>query len=363
MQIKKFTADNFAGAMLLVKKEFGEEALVMETRTLGGQKKIRGYGGMPPQVEITAAIERSAAGKAVAVKRPSTHAPIADAASEILDGDNDELKALIWTLLSRTERARSMGLKDHQMELYRRMTEQGVDERFAARLFEKLNSGPIAGAEDDELQTLMRRLMQNGGTARPGRLEARLLAVVGPTGAGKTTTLAKLAARFACVEKKKVALISVDMHRIGAVDQLRVYGDIMRLPVEVAGNARDLRAAVRKHSDKDMILIDTTGKNHRDLAHARELREMFQAVPTVETHLVLSAVTQERVFEETYKQFAELRLDHLLFTKLDEAVCFGPLFNFALRARLPLSYFANGQRVPEDLEKADGDKVIRLIFS
>jgi flagellar biosynthesis protein FlhF len=160
-----------------------------------------------------------------------------------------------------------------------------------------------------------------------------------------------------------VALVSLDTYRLGAVDQLQIYGDIMQLPVEVAGGKNELHEIVNKHSDKDLILIDTTGRSHRDKDYSRHLKEIFDAIGGVETHLVLSVTAQENLFSKTYQQFLPIGVDRVLFTKLDEGLSFGSLFNFSVRNRVPLSYFTAGQNVPEDLEVAAPAKVISLIFN
>jgi len=137
----------------------------------------------------------------------------------------------------------------------------------------------------------------------------------------------------------------------------------MQIPVEVAGSKDELCEIVNKYSDKDLILIDTTGRSHRDKDYSRQLKEIFDAVGGVETHLVLSVTVQEKLFLTTYKQFLPIGVDRVLFTKLDEGLNFGSLFNFSVRNRVPLSYFTSGQNVPEDLEVAVPDKVISLIFN
>jgi len=136
----------------------------------------------------------------------------------------------------------------------------------------------------------------------------------------------------------------------------------MELPVETAQGRLDFRKQVHKHRDKDLILVDTTGKSRQDLDYVRELKAVFQSVGGVETHLVQSATTQDAVLHETFARFAPLEPGRVLFTKLDEGVCFGALFNCAVRHRLPFSYFTAGQNVPEDIEVAVKDRVIRLIF-
>jgi flagellar biosynthesis protein FlhF len=137
----------------------------------------------------------------------------------------------------------------------------------------------------------------------------------------------------------------------------------MEVPFEVAGGKEDLCRIVASHSDKDLILIDTTGRSHQDKEYSGQLKKIFDAVGDVETHLVLSVTAQEKLFTATYRQFFPVGLDRVLFTKLDEGLSFGSLFNFSVRNRLPISYFTSGQRVPEDLEVARPDRVISLIFN
>ena len=189
------------------------------------------------------------------------------------------------------------------------------------------------------------------------------MALVGPTGAGKTTTIAKIAADLVYRSQKKVALVSLDTYRIGGIEQLRIYGDIMKIPVEAAQDRKDLEECARRHADKDVILIDTMGRSHKDRAYSGQLSEVFKGLDKVETHLVLSVSSHEKLFSESYQQFSPLGVDRVLFTKLDEGLNYGSMLNFSLRHRLPFSYFTTGQRVPEDIEVAARDRVIRLIFN
>ena len=157
--------------------------------------------------------------------------------------------------------------------------------------------------------------------------------------------------------------MTLDTYRVGAIDQLKTYGKIMGVPVETAGNRKELIALVRKHADKDLLLIDTMGKSHKDKVYSGQLKVLLNALGSVETQLVLSITTQEKIIQEAMKQFSPLGIDRVLFTKMDEGLSFGLLFNFSLRTRIPFSYFTMGQRVPEDIEIASKEKVIKLIFN
>ena len=186
---------------------------------------------------------------------------------------------------------------------------------------------------------------------------------VGPTGAGKTTTISKIAADLIYRQKKKVALVSLDTFRVGGIEQLQIYGDIMGVPVETAQDRPGLKECMKRHSDKDVVLIDTMGRCHRDHNYSAQLSKVFEGLGEMETHLVLSVVSNEKQFMKSYKQFSPLGINRVLFTKIDEGLNFGSMVNFSLRTRLPLSYLTTGQRVPEDIEVAVQDRVIRLIFN
>ena len=183
------------------------------------------------------------------------------------------------------------------------------------------------------------------------------------TGAGQTTTISKIAADLIYRQKKKVALVSLDTFRVGGIEQLQIYGDIMGIPVETAQDNSGLEECVKRHSDKDVILIDTMGRCHKDHDYSAQLSKIFEGLDEIETHLVLSAVSNEKQFMKSYKQFSPLEINRVLFTKIDEGLNFGSVVNFSLRTRLPLSYLTTGQRVPEDIEVAVQDRVIRLIFN
>ncbi len=187
--------------------------------------------------------------------------------------------------------------------------------------------------------------------------------LVGPTGSGKTTTISKIAADLIYRQRKKVVLVSLDTFRVGGIEQLKIYGDIMNIPVETVQGRSDLEECIRLHSDKDVILIDTMGRCHKDHNYSSQLCKVFEGLGDVETHLVLSLGSSEKQFVESYKQFSSLDINRVLFTKIDEGLSFGSMVDFSLKTRLPLSYLTTGQRVPEDIEVAVQDRVIRLIFN
>ena len=358
MRIKKFTASNYSIALQKVKQELGEEALILSTRSIKPPSPIAGR-KEATRVEITAAVEYASPVVAPEVQIPNELENKAE---------NADLKSLIFSLLSQTDRAQAMGLKPHQFDTFSHLVESGLDEKLASKILKKAleqNSEQTVDSSKEPLKVmnLMKKVLPCKGEIDLNGYGSKIVAFVGPTGVGKTTTVAKIAAEYVLRRGKKVAMVSLDTYRLGAIDQLRIYGEIMEVPVEVAGGKEELRQIITNHSDQDLILIDTTGRSHQDKDYSRQLKEVFDAVGGVETHLVLSVTAQEKLFMATYNQFSSMGLDRVLFTKLDEGLNFGSLFNFTVRNRLPISYFTSGQQVPEDLEVARPERVISLIFN
>ncbi len=189
------------------------------------------------------------------------------------------------------------------------------------------------------------------------------IAFVGPTGVGKTTTLAKVAASYLSNYSNSIALITIDTYRIAAVEQLKVYGEIMHLPVDVVISPDQLEKALAKHQDKELILIDTAGRSPKDNLCIDELAGFLRPDHNIEKHLVLSASTRENELISSIEQFERLGIDHTIFSKVDECSSLGVLLNIQVQNSNPLSYITNGQRVPEDLLDISPRIVAELIMA
>ncbi len=214
----------------------------------------------------------------------------------------------------------------------------------------------------DFLTTTIAGLVQTTGPLwSPGDPQKRI-SLIGATGVGKTTTIAKLAAEAITQSGARVALVTIDTYRIAAVEQLKVYGEIMGLPVEVVLSPEQLQEAFRRHRDKDLILIDTAGRSPRDQVRIDELNQFLGKESKVENCLVLAAPTEERLQQKTLEAFSPLPLSRLIFTKLDETDRCGTLINVPIRSNLPLAYLTNGQQVPEDLLRAEPQTVAELVM-
>lgn len=187
-----------------------------------------------------------------------------------------------------------------------------------------------------------------------------ILSLVGPTGVGKTTTAAKMAAQYSLRQGLRVALISMDCYRIGATDQLLAYASIMKLPCEIAVRKTDLGRAVTKHRNCDLIIIDTAGKSPYDKEHIKELDEWFKTIPRLQSHLVVSATAKKEDIKETIRSYAPLRAAGIVLSKLDETRTYATLCQQVANARIPISCLTTGQRVPEDFAMATGPLLKKL---
>jgi len=185
--------------------------------------------------------------------------------------------------------------------------------------------------------------------------------LIGATGVGKTTTIGKLAAGFSIVDKRKVALITADTYRVAAVEQLKTFGEIIGVPVEVAMTPNGLLEALNLHADKELIFIDTAGRSPHHELHMSELRAFLDKAQPDFTMLVLSATTQFSDQLRIYQRFEGLTT-HLIFTKLDEAGSVGSILNLLGQTTLPTAYLTNGQSVPDDIEAATPNRIARYVL-
>jgi flagellar biosynthesis protein FlhF len=295
---------------------------------------------------------------------------ITEPRSPALECEVRALKSLVQDLVVETRRTRLTGLPEELLPVYLNLIEAQVAEELARELVERIRAeiGPQGVCEPllvrEKLAAYIESMLPVCGPIRLDSSAAgvpTLIALVGPTGVGKTTTIAKLAANLSLRENRRVGLITIDTYRIAAVDQLRTYAQIIDVPLEVVMTPAQMRAALDRLRGCDVILIDTAGRSQNDAIRINELRCYLDQARPHEIHLVLSSTSSPAVLHQAIERFSEIGVDRLIFTKLDEAIGFGVILSCLARAKLGLSYVTTGQDVPDDIEVGRSRRLAELI--
>lgn len=391
MRVKRFVGDNVLETMGKVKRDLGSDAVILQTRQFreGG---LFGFFGKP-KVEITAAIEEQPVSKQPVRSGSSEHMRVTNepvyrsqpqayaqvqaqvnvkaqpsknesleqelhSMRNLLDRMNKQMEGfggehVIWPvpLQKWADLLQDRGVQPNLIKRLMRYLQQNLREEdwtTDSRVREKLK---------EEIQTIC----HNTATIQPGVKKPRVIALVGPTGVGKTTTIGKLAAGFSIVDKRSVALITADTYRVAAVEQLKTFGEIIGVPVDVVMSPSGLKDAITCHSDKELIFLDTAGRSPHHELHMSELKAFLDKVQPDLTILVLSATMHSADQLKVFRRFEPL-CTHLLFTKLDETVNGGSILNLLEQTNLPVAYLTNGQNVPDDIEAATPERLARYIL-
>lgn len=296
---------------------------------------------------------------------PRTQAAAAAEEPGQLAGELADMKAMMGQIMERIQLPTSAARMEPEVrELLAALLRGGVEETTALGLISRVRSRltrtgtPLSNCQAVAREIMLKQMDQLHTVEGCGRV----VALVGPTGVGKTTTLAKLAAHLTLQQKKRVALITADTYRVAAVDQLRTYSEILGTPLEVVYEASDIESALMRHWDRDVILVDTAGRSPRNEAHMNELREYLEALQPADTFLVMSLTSSYRDAQTIVDAYLPLRFDSFLFTKRDETDAPGLIYDMVTKYRRPLSYLTTGQAVPDDLEVASPETIIRAIL-
>jgi len=344
MQIKTYKAEAMKDVLAQIRAELGPDAVILSTREVRDES----FGALArPMVEVTAAVdfgERRLAEPVAASLALAPDALSSGCETARLEGEIAALKDMMQALLKHN------GIEQRPCRLSESLVNLGVRRSLADILIRKLGEG----ASLPELRQLLTQLVK----VEPAP-DQRIWTFVGTTGVGKTTTVAKLAAQATLKEKKKVAIITLDTYRIGAVEQSRTYAKILGVPFVSVASPGEFRDACARLEGKDLILVDTVGRSALGREHIKEMHEFLDEVAMCK-FLLLPVAMRDAELERVARNFGELGIDRVIFTKFDEAVVAGSILTHNLLFRTPVAYLTTGQRVPEDIEAVSPKRILDL---
>lgn len=389
MKMKKYTAPSIAEAMKQIRAELGEDAVILNSKVVTTKKllglvkkkhfevvagvdrieskppqKVQVEEQVLPDNSLTEAITKHNENVQKSTPFNVQNSALAydkqdDLKKEILD-----LKRMMRSLQKESEQE---AYSDELLQLIEHLKKQELDNQLITDISDEL----FAYSKSNDNVSLQ-SLVQEAKQILVKKVEhlpfegldysKKYVHVLGPTGVGKTTTIAKMAARSVLEKKKKIGFITTDTYRIAAIEQLKTYAGLLQAPIEIAYNAEDYENAIKKLDYLDLIFIDTAGRNYKESKYVDDLQKLIQFNEQSQAFLVLALTAKEKDLEVIIEQFTSLPISKFIFTKLDETNSIGTLFNLMIKYNKGLAYYTNGQEVPEDIEEANRDRLIEMFF-
>ncbi|MBY6036075.1 flagellar biosynthesis protein FlhF [Fictibacillus nanhaiensis] len=368
MKVKKYTANSLPEAMKLVRADLGSGAVILNTREVqaGGflgfftKKNIEIFAGLDQDVEY----EKPKKTVQTSVKQQSIQDLQQD---HELTQEIRQLKKMVQTLNMQNKAGDE--LPDFVKDWHTFLSEHEIEPTVLEELIANLNRKYVSLEKEETESYDWHKWITDWLGARMKKsefggfhYETKFLNLIGPTGVGKTTTIAKIGAKAVLKDGKKVAFITTDTYRIAAIEQLKTYAEILNIPCEVAYTAEDFKKAKEKFKDFDLVLVDSAGRNFLNRFYIEELQRVVHFDKDMKNYLVLSLTSKYKDMETIYNQFKSLPVHKVIFTKKDETTTFGSILNLAISHGVPLGYITNGQNVPDDMFEADADELIHMLL-
>ena len=389
MLIKKFQGATEQEALQLAKQELGKDVIITHIKSIKPNGIYRLF--KKPMVEITAAVDEER------IYEKKNYQQIAEELKknpyEFRTNKEEDKPSAIEKKLDSLQIMLEKQLRDQQSTpvekekekdiptveeqsaamacvqmIYNQLIANEVEEVYANKVIAEIEQSLKPDATvDNILSTIYQKLVLKLGETKelsfePGK--TKYVFFIGPTGVGKTTTIAKLASNLKLSKKAKVALFTADTYRIAAVDQLRSYASILGIPLRVIYSEAEIKDAVEEYKDYDIVLIDTAGRSHKNREQRDDIEKLLLAVPEEcrEIYLVLSATTKYRDLVKITETYSSIAKYNLIFTKLDETAGIGNIFNIKMLTGAPLSYTTFGQSVPDDISKINPQAVAKQLL-
>lgn len=383
MKVKKYKAPTMPEAMKQIRHDLGGDAIILNSREV----ESGGFLGLftKKHLEVVAAIDPDAVSRRnqtlISELTPSTReisksknhsssiAKIEGSKETVQteEGGNGVQTSDLIRLERNIQRMSETTYPGPLQEVYKILQDQDVEtdliEPFMRPLLKEWYTSDEALSKEEIFRILKDEIKQRleKKCEAPISYENKYLLLAGPTGVGKTTTLAKLAAKAKLEDHKKIAFITADTYRIAAVDQLKAYADILNVPIEVAYTKEDFLNAKKRFSDRDLIFVDTAGRNFREASYIDELKKLIPFDDEIQTWLVFSLTAKYTDLQAVYSAFKDLNPKHSVFTKVDETRSYGAVMNFWMKEGIVPAYLTNGQNVPDDLIAASPEKMSNLL--
>lgn len=366
MNMKKYTADTMVEVMKKVRADYGDDAIILSSNVVHS-KGILGF-FKKKSVEVVVGHDRPKQPRLEFEYEAKPNQPLPprpDLSTEELKKEMNEMKQLLKNIHLPVNHDR---YPKEMQDLLAHLKQQELSEALITELANQIfNEMKLQKADFSipEQYAMVREILNEKFKDLPFggiTFNNKYINVLGPTGVGKTTTIAKIAAQALLTEKKKVGFITTDTYRIAAIEQLKTYANLLQAPVEVVYNAGDFKQAIAKFEDLDLVFIDTAGRNYKEVKFVEDLTKLIDFSLDMESFLVLSTTSKEEDMKMIIDQFTSFSIEKLIFTKVDETSSVGPIFNLMEKFTLGTAYFTDGQEVPEDLTDATLEKLIDLLL-
>lgn len=371
MKVKKYVAQNMAEAMKQIRQELGDEAVILNSKVT----HTGGWLGLfkKKKLEVIAALdmERKPSKVFVKEKKREQHPQHPNQKSfesnKNLHEEINEIKRMVQDITINQPIQMQNYPEPIQIfceKLYSQDLNMNIIHSLGDVLLKQWRSSQMDPSVQEISEWAKKHFTEilsqydNGGS----NVRKKYINLVGPTGVGKTTTLAKIAAGEVINNRKKIAFITTDTYRIAAIEQLKTYANLLNVPVEVVYKLEDFQKAVKKYEDYDHVFIDTAGRNYREMKYIEELQKLIDFKQDIETFLTLSMTMKERDIQEIIKNFEILSIDKFIFTKLDETSTYGTIVNIMVQNKKGVAYLTYGQDVPDDVEVGSSQAIIKHLF-